>query len=766
MRGTRWLLLLAILVILAGIGVTYQTQQRVLATHAPPKPPALPVKMDSLREGFDYTRTEAGQKKYRVKSTTVSQEKDSSHVKLEDVELRLFNKTEDYYDLVKSATTDYDQNASSMYSEGAVDMTLHVPVDGQPTRPPVQIHSSGVTFQTKSGQEFVSTDRETHFDFENGTGQCVGATYDPSKRELHLKNHAEIDWKAPTPHAPPLKIEAGDVVYSEADGTVRLNNWARLTRDKMLVNAASGVVHLQDQVIRQVDALKAQGTDEYPKRKLEYSADEIQVVYNDEGDIEHITGRHNAHLVSSSDGSETTMTSDVVDLDLATVNGESVLKRALGNGHATIVSKPVTAADAKPPETHVIHSDIIEVKMRAGGREVESVETQAPGTLDFLPNQPAQRQRHLEAEHMAMTYGANNELETFRAIKIHTETQPNAEERAKKQPDSKTRSDNLSARFDPKSGQMKHMEQWGDFQYEAGDRKATASRAMLEQDSNLMTLETAARVWDSTGATAADRILIDQKTGDFNAEGHVTSSRLPDKKTSPSGMLAGDEPVEAMADHMTSANHNHLVHYQGHVVMWQGADRISAERTDVDRDKRMVNANGNVVTQFREKSKSDPNAQAASAAPSGPIFVVVKAAGLVYTDQDRLAHYTGGVVLTRPQLQVKADDLRATLAPQDNDKTKDGDNQDQSRLEKAYADGHVEIVQAGTERTRTGTSDHAEYFTEPDNERVVLRGGQPQMVDSKKGFTRGAELTYFVNDDRLLVSGTPQQPATGRLRRK
>jgi lipopolysaccharide export system protein LptA len=766
MRGTRWLLLLAILAILAGIGVTYQTQQRVLATHAPPKPRALPVKMDSLREGFDHTRSEAGQKKYSIKSSTVSQEKDSSHVKLADVELKLFDKTQDYYDLVKSATTDYDQNASSMYSEGAVEMTLHVPVEGQPTRPLVQIHSSAVTFQTKSGQEFVSTDRETHFTFENGTGQCVGATYDPTKRELHLKDHAEIDWKAPTPHAPPLKIEAGDVVYKEAEGTVVLNNWARLTRDKMVVNAASGVVHMQDQVIRQVDALEAQGTDEYPKRKLEYSADEVRVVYNEYGEIEHITGRHNARLVSSSDGSETTMTSDVVDLDLATVNGESVLKRALGNGHAAISSKPAIAADGKPPETHVIHSDIIEVKMRESGREVAAVETQAPGTLDFLPNQPVQHQRHVEAERMAMVYGTNNQLESFRATKIRTETQPNAEERAKKEPVAKTRSENLSARFDPKSGQMKHMEQWGDFQYEAGDRKATASRATLEQDSNLMSLENGARVWDSTGATSADQILIDQKTGDFNAEGHVTSSRLPDKKTSPSGMLAGDEPVEAMAAHMTSANHNHLVHYEGHVAMWQGTDRISADRTDVDRDKRMVNANGNVVTQFREKSKSDADVQAAPGGPTGPIFVVVKAGSLVYTDQDRLAHYQGGVVLTRPQLQVKADDLRATLTPQDNDKKKDGDNQDQSRLEKAYADGHVEIVQAANDRTRTGTSDHAEYFTEPDNERIVLRGGEPKMVDSKKGFTRGAELTYFVNDDRLLVSGSPQQPATGRLRRR
>lgn len=768
MRGTRWLLILAIVAILTGIGVTYQTQQRLLATHAPPKPAALPVKMDSLRHGLDYEHTEAGQRKYRIVSATVSQEKDSSHVKLEDVELRLFDKSQDTYDLVKSATADFDQNASRMYSDGPVEMTLHVPVEGQPTRPLVKIQSSGVTFNTKTGEEFVSTDRETHFTFENGSGQCMGATYDPNKHELHLKGPAEIDWKAPTPHAPPLKIEGGDVIYKEVDGTIWLNGWARLTRQNMVVNAASGVVHLQDQVIRQIDAVNAQGTDEYPKRKLQYAADEVHVVYNDQGDIEHITGRNNARLVSVSAGSETTMTSDVVDLDITSVNDENVLKRALGSGHATIVSKPLPTPGGNPPETHVIHSDTIEVKMREGGREVESVETQAPGTLDFLPNQPTQHQRRLEAERMTMIYGASNQLESFRATKVRTETEPNEQERAKKQPVSKTRSDNLSATFDPKTGQMKHMEQWGDFLYEAGDRRATAERATLEQDSNLMALEAKARVWDATGATSADHILIDQKTGDFTADGHISSSRLPDKKTSPSGMLAGDEPVEAMADRMTSANHNHLVHYEGHVVMWQGADRISGARADIDRDKRTVTAVGKVVTQFREKSKQNSDGQAAPA-DTAPIFVVVKAANLVYTDQDRLADYTGGVVLTRPQLQVKADELRAILSPQNNDQKNDQSkgektDEEQSRLEKAYADGHVEIVQAATDRTRTGTSDHAEYYT--DNERIVLSGGQPQMVDSKKGFTRGAELTYYVNDDRLLVSGSPQQPATGRLRRK
>jgi lipopolysaccharide export system protein LptA len=412
--------------------------------------------------------------------------------------------------------------------------------------------------------------------------------------------------------------------------------------------------------------------------------------------------------------------------------------------------------------------------MRPGGREIETVETVAAGRLDFIPNQAVQKPRHLDAQHMVMTYGPANQIQSFRATGAQTESEPSAEERAKKPAISKTRSKEMSADFDAK-GQMKHMEQWGDFAYEDGDRKAMANRATMDGDNNVMTLETGARMWDTTGATTADHIRIDQKSGDFSAVGHVSSSRRPDKKNSPSGMLSADEPVEALAERMNSMNHNHLLQYQGNVLMWQGGDRVTAESAQIDREKRTLSATGHVVTQFLEKKKSesgsgeernriDPAAREPGDTAT-PMFVLVTASDLVYTDADRLAHYTGGVVLTRPGLQVKADELRAVLAQSNSDDKKNSDDAEQSRLENAFADGHVEIVQTATDRTRTGKSDHAEYYT--GDERIILRGGQPQMVDSKKGYTRGSELTYFVNDDRLLVSGGgPKERATGHLRRK
>ena len=77
----------------------------------------------------------------------------------------------------------------------------------------------------------------------------------------------------------------------------------------------------------------------------------------------------------------------------------------------------------------------------------------------------------------------------------------------------------MEARFDPKTGQHGVDDQTGDFTYEEGDRKARAAKATFDADHNVILLDTGARMADATGMTAADRIRMDQRTGDFTAEG-------------------------------------------------------------------------------------------------------------------------------------------------------------------------------------------------------------------------------------------------------
>ena len=74
-------------------------------------------------------------------------------------------------------------------------------------------------------------------------------------------------------------------------------------------------------------------------------------------------------------------------------------------------------------------------------------------------------------------------------------------------------------------------------------------------------------------------------------------------------------------------------------------------------------------------------------------------------------------------------------------------------------------VQPGAQRrTRTGTSEHAEYYA--GESKVILEGGSPVLVDSLKGKTTGKQLTWWANNDRLLVDGEENKPAQTNIRKK
>ncbi len=81
--------------------------------------------------------------------------------------------------------------------------------------------------------------------------------------------------------------------------------------------------------------------------------------------------------------------------------------------------------------------------------------------------------------------------------------------------------------------------------------------------------------------------------------------------------------------------------------------------------------------------------------------------------------YSGGAVLKRPDMTVTAKQIRAFLKDADED----------SSLDKAFADGTVKIVSTSEKlkRTRTGTSEHAEYYaderkSDPQGRRAVAGG--------------------------------------------
>jgi lipopolysaccharide export system protein LptA len=768
MRGTRWLLLVAIAAIVAGVAYTYYKNKAFLNSNAPQKLDPLSSQLNATAQDWEVSDTDhkTGRKKFDIRAKNMETLANSSRVDLKGVTMKIYAKDGESYDLVTSAAATFDTNTRNLYSAGDTVITVGLPIQGDPPpdHPPTVIKTSGVSFDSNTNR--ADTDQPSSFVFARGEGKATGATYDPNEHTLQMKHAVDITWKPPKPGAKPTRIESDGLSYHESKAEIWLTPWGRITRESSVVQGDQVVVSIQDkQTIKHVTAVNAHGTKDDPSRKLRYSAGDLAIDFDEDGVATKVVADKNVELVSTSDTAETMVNADHVDMDLSTDSGESVLTHVVGRGHGVVNSKPVPAAGRQMSETHVLRSETFDMKMRPDGREIESLVTgDIPGRLEFLPNAPVQRHRILDGRDFVIAYAQQNRVDSFRARDVKTTTEPNADEKKRNRAASTTSSRDFEAKFNPRTSQLANMQQSGDFVYEEGDRKARASKATLDSDQSVIVLDAGARVADSTGSTNADHIRLDQKSGDFTADGNVVSSRMPDQNPKKnSEMLSGDEPLQATARKMESRNRRDpagrpykAIHYEGGVNMWQGANRIRADVVDIDGvgDKRTLVADGHVITDLWEEPKDEQKKKAAT-----PVLTETRASHMVYTEADRLTHYTGGVLLNRPNMRVKSKELRAFLAESGSD----------SRVDKAVADGDVEIFSTAKDRTRTGTGEHAEYYT--DEQKVILTGSWVKMVEKKFASprpetTEGTELTYFANDDRLLVKGAPDKPGNTRITKK
>ncbi|MDP8981817.1 MAG: LPS export ABC transporter periplasmic protein LptC [Acidobacteriota bacterium] len=760
MRSVRPLILLAILFILVGVGTTWYARFKAQATSAPARPKSLPPGISASAQGWSYTKM--AKDKPVVSVFAKEFEEVEGKYRLKGIELHLFQKGGPEYDLVKSASAEFDIKQGILYSDGDVEITMGVRPNEPPSGRLMQIRSSGVHFETKTGK--ATTDRLASFQFDRGEGHALGGAYDPSTHELVMRSQVQMLWRGQDGKARPMKVEAGDVTYKEKESKVFLGQWSKMTRDTLTLNAGPAVVTLLHGEIQLVEAQKAEGKDLRPGREVIYAADQLVMTLDDNREVNKIVGTPNARLDSNTETAHTHITADRVDLDFDTSGEDSKLQTALATGHSVLTSTPVAhpgAADVA--DTRILRSEVIKTRMRAGGQEIDNLETLAPGSLEFTPNRPTQPHRLLNGDRIWVTYGAKNQIQSFRSINVSTRTdKPKLKDAKEPPPPAFTWSKDMTGEFQPNSSQLAKLEQWNDFRYEEGDRKARAEKAFLDQVKNRIYLTGAAKVWDPTGSTSSSAIVLDQSSGDFTADGNVNSIHMPEKKkerkkdaSGGGSLLADDEPLHAKARRMTSTESNQQVRYEGNAILWQGANRLQADAVEIDRENEVVKAHGHVISELIDKPKGDEKTEAAAKTKKmGPVFTVVKAPEMVYRDEDRLAHYTGGVILDRPDMKVRSQELRAFLRDDDND----------SSLDHAFADGKVQIVQAAPKRTRTGTSEHAEYYV--DEDKVILNGGQPLLVDSLKGRTRGEELIWFSLDDRLLVNGAEGQPAKSLLHRK
>ena len=782
MRRISVLLALAAVLLTSLVAYTYKLSLEQRRRRAPVTPPAVPESVELLaHQGWSWKKDDPATGHPIVIAAAQSFEgtKSPSAFNLVAITLRLFNKEGSNYTYVRSARGLFDEGSGILKSDGPVTIIMNVPAAKDAEKKDdvaklVRVETSGVTYETQTGK--ATTDAAASFHFADGGGKAVGADYDPAKHELHLKSQISLDWTGGGPLSNALHVEAGDLVYKETEQKIYLSPWSKLKRQGTTIQAQNSIVTLVDGVLHQVDSDHAFGTDDREQRHQDYSANTMTALFNDDGVIVNILANGNARIVSTQPGGRTMVTSDRADLRFAAetkqVNGkpknDSDLHLVLADGHANAVSQPLPQANVLLAETRILRSEHIELEMKGGGKDIQEIRTSSQAQLEFKPNRDGQSHRTLDASHLRILYGANNDIDNCLAWNAATHTdKPQAPGTSKDgkppQPPAPalTWSDELVAKFTPNTNQIATMLQKGNFRYQEGLRQARAKQAFLEQNINKITLTDSAHIWDDTGSTYSDTIIMNQQNGDIDAAGHVVSTHEPDRNAKPgTSMLDDKQPMQGRGDKMWTRENNQKVHYEGHAIIWQGANRTTANVIDIDRDAQILHAVGSVASELVD-SKSDDQSKPAQAQPqntTAPTFTVVHAPELLYQDGTRVAHYTGGVKLVRDKMTVTSKELRAFLTP----KTESSSND--SSLDHAFADGSVTVFEVMSDRTRTGMSDHCEYY--PKQDKVVLNGGLATMLDTLRGTTKGKQLTYFSDDDRLIVEGQKKEVAFTQMNRK
>ena len=782
MRRISFFSAIAAILLSAVVAYTYKLRVDQEKHRRALPPPSIKVGYEARApSGWQYQKDDPQTNKpiVRVTASSFQATHDPSTFELHDLVLRLYDKDDSSYTYVKSARALFDEGSGILKSECPVYIVMNVPSDKDAENKDeaakhVRVTTSNVVYATKTGK--ASTDQPASFVFTEGDGRAVGVEYDPNTHELHLKSQVALDWIGKGPADRKIHVETQDLVYNEVQQKIWLSPWSKMQRQTTTIQALDSVVTMQDGVLHQIVANHAVGVDDREDRRTDFSADKMTAIFDDDGNLIQIIGENHARVVATEPGSRTTITGDRADLrftvDSKQQNGQtqsdSVLHLVLADGKAVVESVPLPQPGVQLAETRILRSEHIELEMKPGGREVQEIRAPSNAQVEFLPNRPDQSHRTLTASRIRIFYGNSSYIDRFEAWNVFTHTdKPASAAHPKSAPGAKqngpappalTWSDDLIATFTPNSNQISTIEQTGHFRYQEGVRKASANRAFFEQSINRMTLTGNAHVSDDSGSAMADTIVMNQATGDMDASGRVVSTHNPDPNQKPgTSVLDATKTMQAKADRMQTRDNNTKVRYEGHVVMWQGANRIAADAIDIDRDAETLHASGNVVSELVDHQPDNSSSNATVTQP--PIFTIVRAPDLFYRDDTRVALYTGGVQLTRDKMTITSKQVKAFLNPNN------GNNSNDSSLDHAFADGNVTVVQVPEPgRSRTGTADHCEYYTKKN--KVVLNGGIAQLVDSYKGITKGAQLTYYSDDDRLIVEGVKNQVAFTRMRKK
>ncbi len=733
MRALRYLLLLGA----AGIAFfAYRDYDRTRgARDTTPKvrPATLGRDLNSRSSRWQWEQSTGDASRLTVSAEGFSQGRDDGAIELQGVELRIFRETSQTFDLIQTEKAIFDVDANQFRSQAETFITLGVDAETEDEDDDTltRIIAAEALFDTKTGA--AQTQSATRYLFAGGEARSTGSFYDSAQGRFEMQSNVEVERFAASPGGETTHIRAGALAYEERADRVFLREGVTMRRGARRVKAREATVLLEGGKLKTILATEATGGDSGGSRRTTFRTASLEAYYDNRQRLEKVVGDGASELLAESASSTLRAAGRRIELRYSPdpLGGDSLLDEALLDGAAQVVASPKGPGETQRRVT----SETIRLEMRDGGQEVGLLETLQAGRVELTPIGGGAA-RTLDADRVRALYGERSRLE-----RLEGRGQVRLTSRPAKGPELKSWSETLDADL-AASGELTSLVQRGKFRFEQDGRSGEAESAVWDPATERLTMEGRSKVRDGAGLIDAHQIVLVEGGGRIEAQGGVSSvfrdqngSAKPD-----GGLFREDQPVYASASRMESDSATGVVVYEGEARLWQGRNRIEADRIRIDRQGRMLEAEGKVMSLLEEVREGDQE----------PSLVEVSAQRLRYDETERRATYTAGVLLKRSDVVVHSDLLVARLRP--------AGPEGGAGLESAEATGGVRIQEAaGGRRAEAHTAELAE-----DQETVVLRGEPARAWNGAGEETRGAELTWSSRNDSLRVSGGEERAYTFR----
>jgi lipopolysaccharide export system protein LptA len=755
-RYARWAAMSAGLIALAVVGVyAHRAYREARARHTAPQ--AVPATVQQQSAEFRFSKVEQNHTLFTVRAAHTTQFKEENRSILQDVWITIYGREGNRDDNIHTRECSYEPISGAIRCEGDVQLDLQGanPATGKPAGKPLLVQTRSLSFNRETGE--ASTPEVVAFQFPEGSGHAVGVTYGTHDSKVLLEHAVELTFSvANRTGSQPVTATGSSLEISRPTRVMVLHGPAKASQGDRELTADQITIDL-DEEFRARHAVaeghpvmrSAEG-----RGKFEISADRFETFLSISGWVQRIVAEGNiAGMRQSASGVDHF---SAARADLTMLPEHNLVQEMVATGGVFLDSRQ--GADSRTVKTN---SALVKFapSERQGQQRLDAAETLTPGTI---VTKTGEETTMLQAKKFIAGFSSTGQLEH-----LHGHSGAEIRRQFSSAAPQIITADELVATFGSK-GDWQTLDEHGKVHFQQADRQASAAHARIIRPTDMVTLDGSPILSDATSrTTAGGEVAINQKTGALKAAGDVISTYVSSPNGS-SSINLGPGPAHISSDSLAGSTTSGHAIYTGHARLWQDQSLLNADRIELWRDEKKLQADGHVVAVFPQapgqlaspiggpslgatKSTHTSAAGQPAGAP-GPVVWEIHAPTLTYWSDLGKAHLEGGVTANSQQGEIVSRSLDVFLGPPSGASARLGAGSTTAtggaaghQLTRALALGHVAVRQGD----RRGLAEQGEY-TAADG-KFVLSGGRPTLTDAASDTTTGHSLTFFVANDTILV---------------